>query len=424
MTDHHNHHHRAENAHQPERVLNEQLDAAGKSLTQALHVSFQILKGIMVFLLIVFACSGIFQVQQDEEALRLHFGQIKGPAEDPVLKPGIQFAWPEPIDEVIRIPVARELSIPIDSFWYYESPQEKLNPTKQPVSGPLDPLKDGYCLTRNDSLEGMTGTDYNIVHSQWTVTYKIDSPRHFFENVYIRDRRPGEDLLEAASDTLVPLLDSLASNAIVRTMVKYSIDEAVKSETQIALDVKTVLQDKLDQIQCGIVVGDVRAGRIIWPRQVDEAFQASSRARQERDQARIDASSYKDKLLTDTGGADAEMILEKLKQPGLSQEQQVQEVAKLSGQVQSSISEARLYRTKVVEDAKGNAEYLQKILPEYEKYPELVIQDIYQKIIEQVMAGADEKIFIQTREGLPDELRFIINRNPNVKKEKPKSNTN
>ena len=420
----HNHHHHSTDSKQDERILNEQLDAAGKSLTQALHVSFTILKGIIIVLLIVFACSGIFQVQPDEQALRLHFGEIHGPAEDPVLKPGIKFAWPEPIDEVIRIPVTRELSIPIDSFWYYETPQEKLNPTKQLVTGPLDPLEDGYCLTRNDSLGGLTGTDYNIVHSQWTVTYKIGSPRLFFENVYIRDRQPGEDLLEAAADTLKPLLDSLASNAIVRTMVKYSIDDAIKSEAKIALDVKTILQDKLDQIQCGIQVGDVRAGRITWPRQVGEAFQASSKARQERDQARIDASSYKDKLLTDTGGADAEMILEQLKQPGLSQEQQELLVAKLSGQVQSSISEARLYRTKVVEDAKVNAEYLKKILPEYKKNPELVLQDIYQKAIEQVMDGADEKIFIQTRKGLPDELRFMINRNPNIKKEKPKSDTN
>ncbi|MHC4989314.1 MAG: hypothetical protein ACYTFX_12620, partial [Planctomycetota bacterium] len=110
--------------------------------------------------------------------------------------------------------------------------------------------------------------------------------------------------------------------------------------------------------------------------------------------------------------------LEKLKQPGLSQEQQMQEVAKLSGQVQSSISEARLYRTKVVEDAKGNAEYLKKILPEYEKNPELVLQDIYQKAIEQILAGVDEKIFMQTRKGLPDELRFLINRDPNIKKQK------
>ncbi len=417
MTDHNHHGQKccsSGSSGQDERILDAQLDAAGQSLRRALKMSFSILKIIIIVLLTVFVCSGIFQVQQDEKAILLQFGEIKGP----VLDPGIKFAFPEPINEIIRIPVKRELSIPIDSFWYYESERDKLNPVKRTITEPLDPLKDGYCLTRNDSLEGMAGTDYNIVHSAWTVTYKISSPKHFFENVYIWDRKPGEDLLEAAATTLNPLIRSLASNAIVRTMVKYTIDEAVKSEAKIAGDVKRILQDKLDQVQCGIKIGDVRASRIVWPRQVDEAFQASSKARQERDQARIDASSYKDRLLTDTGGSDAEMILEQLKQPGLSQAELEELVAKLSGQVQSEISEARLYRTKVVEEAKANAEYLQKILPEYRKNSELVLQKIYQDAIEQVLAGADEKIFMQTREGLPDEIRLMLNRNPNIKKEK------
>ncbi|MHC4771195.1 MAG: SPFH domain-containing protein, partial [Planctomycetota bacterium] len=171
-------------------------------------------------------------------------------------------------------------------------------------------------------------------------------------------------------------------------------------------------------------IGDVRASRIVWPRQVDEAFQASSKARQESEQIRIDASSYREKLLTDTGGSGAEDILERLKQPGLSQSEQEELVANLSGQVQTEISEARLYRTKVVEDAKANAEYMQKLLPEYRKNPELVLQKIYQDAIEQVLANADEKIFMQTREGLPDEIRLMLNRDPNIKKNKAKQKNN
>ena len=419
MTEHDHHQHQPGqkccsegHSQQDERILDEHLDAAGQSLRRALKMSFAILKVIMVVLLVLFAFSGIFQVQQDEEAILLQFGKIKGP----VLKPGIKFAWPEPINEIIRIPVQRELSIPIDSFWYFESPEEKIRQVRRPVTGPLDPLKDGYCLTRNDSLEGMTGTDYNIVHSAWTITYKINLPTLFFENVYIRDRKPGEDLLEAAADTLTPLIKSLAANAIVRTMVQYSIDEAVKSTSRIADEVELILQDKIDQVGCGIKISDVRADRIVWPRQVDEAFQASTKARQESDQAKIDALSYKNKLLTDTGGANAETVLEQLKQPGLTQEQKEELVVKLSGQVQADIVGARAYRTKVVENAKANAEYLQNLLPEYRKNPELVLQDIYQEAIRQIMANADEKIFMQTREGMSDEIRILLNRNPNIKR--------
>ena len=47
------------------------LDAAGKSLADALRLSFTILKVIMVVLVILFLTSGIFRVQEDENALVL-----------------------------------------------------------------------------------------------------------------------------------------------------------------------------------------------------------------------------------------------------------------------------------------------------------------------------------------------------------------
>lgn len=425
---HHHHHHDSKccSGHGPQQDRpQEQLDAAGRSLTGALQVSFTILKLIMVVLLLLFLFSGIFQVQQDEEALLLRFGRIVGPAEDPVIKPGIKFAFPEPINEIIRIPVTREQSLSINTFWYFETEQEKLTPRPaSQVTGPLDPITDGYTLTRNDEAAGVAGTDYNIVHSKWTVKYKIGSPKNFFENVYIANRQPGQDLLEAAAPTLEPMLESLASDAIVNTMVTYSIDEAIKNNEDIATDVKNLLQRKLNEMKSGIELIDVRASRIVWPRQVEDAFQASTKARQESEQARIDARSYKEKLLTDTGGPGAEAILEKLKQSGLTQEEQEMLVEQLSGQVQSKISEARAYRTTVVNNAKANAEYLLKLLPEYRNRPELVLQKIYQDAVEEVLANAEEKIIVQpSAEGQKRELRVMLNRDPNINKEAAKKQT-
>ena len=86
---------------------------------------------------------------------------------------------------------------------------------------------------------------------------------------------------------------------------------------------------------------------------------------------------------------------------------------------QEKIANARAYRTKVVETAKANAEYLQKLLPEYRKRPELVIQEIYQDTIEYVLNNADEKIIIQPTEGTKSrEIRVLLNRDPAIK---PKS---
>jgi membrane protease subunit HflK len=402
-------------------AASQELDAAGQSLTSALRVSFAILKVIMALLVLLFAGSGVFRVQPDEEAMVLQFGRFSGEGESRVLRPGLHFAFPEPISEVVRIPVQRVLTLDVESFWYFETEQEKLARTApEMVTGPLNPLRDGYCLTRNDTETGLAGTDYNIVHSRWTVTYKIKSPVDFFESMYIRPRNPGEDFLEAAVETVSPMLNSLASNAVVSTMVKYSIDDAVRSKADIAVEVKNTLQRKLDEIASGIIIDAVRADRIVWPRQVDEAFQASNRARQESEQARIDASSFKDRVLADTGGPSAETVLDKITQGNLTQQEQEEQVAQLAGQTQTLISESRAYRTRVVEEAKANAEYLKNLLPEYRKRPELVLQKIYQDAVQEVLAGADEKIFVQPSPGGKSrEIRVLINRDPQIKPSKP-----
>ena len=76
MADHHHHQGQEScssgSSGQDERILDEQLDAAGQSLRRALKMSFSILKIIIAVLLVVFACRGIFQVQQDEKAILLH----------------------------------------------------------------------------------------------------------------------------------------------------------------------------------------------------------------------------------------------------------------------------------------------------------------------------------------------------------------
>jgi membrane protease subunit HflK len=407
MAHHHNHDH-SDCDCKPGASFEPQ-DAAGKSLTTALRTSFLILKIIMFVLVVLFLTSGIFKVQQDEQALVLRFGQIQGLGDSRVKNPGLQFTWPEPICEVVRIPVKKVQTLNVDSFWYFETEQEKLGQKNDYPPATLDPIKDGYSLTRNESLAGMEGIDYNIVHSRWSITYSIDQPELFFENIYYEQPKPGEDFLDAAGKTIKPILESFASNAIVSTMVRYNIDDAVTSRSDISEDVKRRLQQRLDEFESGIRIDAVRADRIVWPRQVDAAFEASIQASQQSKTAMTEASSFKDKLLTDTAGPQAEPLLEKIKQPGLTQLQKEQ--------VQGLVAEARAYKTTVVEEAKANAEYLLKILPEYKKRPQLVLQRLYQDTIEQVMASADEKIMVgptTTQSG--KELRILINRDPKAQK--------
>lgn len=380
----------------PEGRPANELDAAGRSLSEALKISFVILKIIMVVLLGLFLFSGFKTVGPGELALVLRFGKIRGLGEDRLLKPGLHWVFPYPIEEIIRIPAEKKVDLPIDSFWYYQSPAEiSRGPKDTTRPGPtLNPIRDGYCITRSEkqsqTTSGSTGSDYNIVHCKWLLTYQIDKPELFFKGVYVEDVKPGEIYFDVMKESITPLLKNLFDDVVVTTMVDYTIDDVLISYSEIPDRVEKLMQEKLNKIESGIKVVKVKLTRSIWPRQVNDAFQALMSASQASQAAISQAKS------------DAEVTLNEA-----------------AGRVQEKISSAGAYRMEVVETARANAEYLHKMLPEYRKYPKLVVQRIYLDAIEYVLDNADEKIIIQPTQGTGrKEFRIIINRDPMIK---PKS---
>jgi len=406
--------------------ISDRLDAAGKALSEALQTSFFILKIIMIVLVIVFLASGLKAVGPDEQALVLRFGKIRGVGEERLLGPGPHWVFPYPIDEIIKIPTAKKINLPINSFWYYQEPQELLPEGPIPITRipqKLDPLKDGYCIIRSEEQAqttfSSTGSDYNIIHCKWQLTYKIDDPERFFKNVYTEDVKPGQQFPDVIAKSVTPLFEHLFDSAVVAAMVNYTIDEAISSQDRIPKHVKKLLQEKLDEIESGIAVVSVQLTDITWPRQVDSAFLASIRASQESQKAVSEAKGYAENTLSEAAGPVAAKLLKAFEDKTIPQQEKELLWTQLAGTAQEKIAQARAYRTKVVESARANAEYLQKLLPEYRKHPELVIQGIYQDTIEFVLNNADEKMIIQPAEGAKGrEIRVLLNRDPTIK---PKS---
>lgn len=402
-------------------------DLAGEFLARALKHSFIVLKIIMAILVVLFITSGIFQVEPDENAMVLRFGiiqEFRSPetGEDvSALGPGLHWNWPEPITEIIKIPVAKKQTVAIDSFWYFETPAEKLGTVPPGRGGPtLDPKRDGYCLTRGEGVAGQAGADYGIVHGKWQLTYHIKDIEKFYTNIYYETPGPGEDFLDVASESVDPLLKAIASDAIVRTMAKYTIDQAIVSEESIKNNIKRLIEEKLKQlggdeeeypkrVGSGIVVDEFSTSKITWPRQVAAAFDDPTLARQKKEQDLTDARSYADKILSAAGGARAAEILDALKQPDLSEQDSRLYLSELSGASRDIIAKAYAYRTTVVEAAKANADYFQKLLPEYKQRPKLVVQRIYQDAVEEIFDNATETIIVQSS---ADEVRVLINSDP------------
>jgi len=406
-----------------------ELDAAGKSLSEALRLSFIILKVIMTVLVILFFASGFRMVGSDEQALVLRFGKIRGLREDRILEPGLHWIFPYPIDEIIKIPVEKKVNLAINSFWYEEKPLQ--SPTAKPrIERTLDPERDGYCITRSEkqteSIGDSAGSDYNILHCRWQLTYQVKdpefkNPERFFKNVYVEDIRPGQIYLDVMKESITPLLKSLFEDAVVTAMVNYTIDEAMFEKVGYVTEhVKQLLQEKLDKVESGIAVESVQLTDITWPRQVNAAFEALISASQDSQKTIDEARTYATQTLNEAAGPVAEELLEVLENENISEQEKELLWEQLAGAGQEKIAGARAYRTKVVETTKANAEYLQQILPEYRKRPKLVLQEIYQDAIEDVLNNVDEKIIIQPTEGTKgNEIWMQLNRDPTIK---PRSN--
>lgn len=399
----------------------EDLDAASRSLSEALRISFIILKVIMIVLVIAFLASGFVTVGSDEQAIVLRFGKVRqaGP-----LGPGPHWIFPYPIDEIIKIPVKTKVNLAINSFWYFQTKEDMLSnarPRVRPGMG-LRPLLDGYCLTRSErdaeAAAGSDGSDYNIVHTKWQLTYQIDDPERFFRGIQVREIKPGDDYFNVITgdEGAKPLLEGMFEDAVVTAMVNYTIDDAISSRSTIPNHVKRLLQDKLNEIESGIRVESVQLTRSEPPPHTREAFEASIMASQTSQKAVTEAKTYAANTLNEAAGPVAERLYEALHDETVS-EQVIEALWEdLGGTARERMADAQAYQAEVVETAKANADYLQRLLPEYRLRPQLVIQKLYLDTVRRIYENADEKFVIQNAEGARDgEIRVRINRDPSLK---------
>ncbi len=379
----------------PDKSGIEDLDTSSKSLSEALRISFVILKVIMAVLILAFLASGLKTVGSDEQALVLRFGKIRGVLEDRILKPRTRPYWiiPYPIEKMVKIKVEKKVDLAIRSFWFYQTPEDILSDPsidKIRILPELDPIKDGYCITRSEKqdqvISGSGGSDYNIVHCKWQLTYQIDDPERFFKNIYVKDIKPGDVYFDVITESIAPLLKNLFEDAIVTATVSYTIDDVMFEQVaRLTEHIRGLLQEKLNMIESGIKVVQVQLTDKIWPLQVNVAFKFSH-----------SASQVSEKTIS-KARTDAEKI-----------------VIEASGLAQEKIAEARAYRTKVVASARANAEYLRELLPEYRKRPKLIIREKYLDAIERIFTNVNEKFVIPKGA----EWRIYINRDPSLK---PKS---
>ncbi|NQT53007.1 protease modulator HflK [bacterium] len=314
--DHHDPDHTAQTA--DERAARRG-DVASQALNEALGVSFRLLKLAMVLVVGLFLTSGVFVVKAEERAFVLRFGKLVIDSEGQAkLGPGIHFAWPFLIDEVVRFPVQRKLSLTIKDFWYAEGA------TERGAGAPrIEPGRAGYSLTG----------DANILHSIWGVEYQIEDPvklfRHLADPVEIAALDP-KDPQGAIPDLLRTLLNS----AVIRTMATFRVDDAIGGRRgALEVGVADSLRSQLRRLDVGIVVTKFTLDKIAVPLQTKAAFDE------------VNAAVYQSQTVRDRASAYAE---------GLT--------TRATGQGDRLISEAKQYSSRVEKQAEADADYMDQLL--------------------------------------------------------------
>ena len=375
-------------------VLEEGLDPANQSLSDALRISFTILKFVMAFIVIAFACSGFFSVKQNESAMVLRFGKLKTEGDAVVVyEPGFTVALPEPIDEKVKIRTdTRHLTI--NTF--------AIDPNAAGHYGGLIPGLDGYMIT----------ADQNLVHAAWTILYRIDDPATFVNTVV--DAEHGDD--EHGSGK--PLVRTIMENTVLRKAARYSSSDILLHKTEaFRSDVRNEVSEKLKPF--GIYVIDVRPkGRMTPPMAVIGAWNARTAAAQTRAKDIQKAVSLRSTMLSDTAGAIYPELLEKLDRyeqartdnkeklaATLEKEIQSLMLTDAAGRTARRLSAARAFQTGVYEIMRGDVRRFNQLLPEYQKNPETVAARLWTETKTELLSKAEGKLYAIPGQGLVIEIR-------------------
>jgi len=310
----------------------------------------------MVGLVLLFIFSGFFTVGTQETAVVLRFGRPVGTGDKILLGPGAHWAFPAPIDEVVRIPVSQLQTVVSTIGWYATSAASEASGMEQPAGPSLNPSIDGYVLTG----------DENIMHVRGSMLYRINPPglRYAFDF--------------ANSSNLV---QSAFNNALLYAAASFTVDDALTRDVAGFRDrVKVRLEKLIADYQLGITVDQINL-QSVPPRQLTKAFAAVLEADVLRSKVLNEARSYEN-----------------------------QTVSRARSEAISRINLGETERNAMVNSVAAEANRFSVLLGQFNANPTLFTQQRQIETLQKVLTNAQDRIILPKRTGSrPREIRLQLN---------------
>ncbi|MDR2137427.1 MAG: protease modulator HflK [Synergistaceae bacterium] len=210
-----------------------------QKLKQTFEGSVKILKPALAAICLVsllFSCT--YKVESDEIAVVLRFGRLTGenPSER-IKRPGLHFAFPHVIDEVVKIPVGKVRQVTVATHYAKGNAID------------IDVNRNGYLITG----------DNNILLVEAAVKYRIGDPLAYA--LYHGDA--------------ARVIDGTVSGVLQRQVSRLDVDALLTTgKVRLAEDVRRGAQTLLDAVKSGVVLTNVELTALAPPEEVMSDFNA------------------------------------------------------------------------------------------------------------------------------------------------------
>lgn len=337
---------------------NREIDSGYLALTDALNVSFRVLRFVIALLLLLYLSTGVFRVDQHEKAFVLLFGKISGLGTERVKGPGIHWTLPRPFAHVIKVPTERVRTVETSAFWY--EPRAGVpeglppGPEAPPPKPSLEPGKDGYTLTG----------DANLLHSRWALRYTIENPE-----AYLFDFREADALIRRELE-----------HGIVSVSAQFQIDQALRTDLEAfraAVDAK--VRERSRRFQTGIRVQGVDVLALAPPLQVAAAFASVIEAEQDRSKSISAARGDATRLLNEA-----------------------------RGQAAKTKSEAEAYARRLVSEVSADADYFDKVYEQFIENPDVIARTLRQDTVRRTLHQVEQIYLVHEKKSGEQELRLLL----------------
>ncbi|GAB1582436.1 FtsH protease activity modulator HflK [Phyllobacterium phragmitis] len=282
------------------------------------NYAIYIVAGILLLAFWLFKC--IYTVQPDELAVELRFGVPK----EEISEPGLHFHW-----------------WPIETYEKAQIVEKQINIGGQGTRGATQGLM-------------LTG-DQNIVNVQFSVLYQVVAPRAYLFNVENPDN----------------MVQQVSESAIREVVGRRPAQDVFRdNRAAIANEVRTIVQNALDNYNAGIQINAVSIEDAAPPPEVADAFDEVQRAEQDEDRFVEEANQYSNQKLGAARGEGA----------------QIRE-------------EAAAYKNRIVQEATGEAQRFNSVYDEYVKAPEVTRKRLFLEAMERVLKGSN-KVIVESGNGV------------------------